>query len=58
MMLDMITQAEPHQYRERERNHADPYERPQIGSVSLGHIVCTIFIEHICSLRIFVRTSH
>lgn len=44
-MLDMITRAERHQYREHERNHAHPYERPQLDSVSLGRFVCTVFVQ-------------
>jgi hypothetical protein len=40
----MITQAEPHQYRQRERSHRHPYEHPQVEPVSLGHFVCTVFI--------------
>jgi hypothetical protein len=43
-MLDMVTQAEPHQYRDHERNHAHPYEHPQVGTVSLGRFVCTVFV--------------
>jgi hypothetical protein len=46
-MLDVVIQAEPHQYRDQERGHGHAHEQPPLDPLSLGHFVCNGFVEHI-----------